>query len=257
MSLQPGVLIAGVREAGEVSDSSSLTVDELQASARRVLGGALPLGEPIWLSRVVAQGRLADRYRDRRIFLAGDAAHLFPAGGALTVGLPDAVNLGWKLAAALRGGPDLLDTYEPERRPVASRALLQTRAQAALTQVAGDHGVALRSLLGELLAYSEPLRHMVRLMDGSDTRYSTITCDHPLAGNFVPDLGVDALLSAGKPVLVNATAEDYAVDTAVVSSAEPMLVRPDGYVAWAGTDAAALRAALARWCSPVASAKEQ
>ncbi|GAA1694274.1 FAD-dependent monooxygenase [Fodinicola feengrottensis] len=265
MSLQPGVVIAGVREPGEAPrDKASLTLPELQASARRVLGGELPLGEPIWLSQVVVQGRLAQRYRDGRVFLAGDAAHLFPAGGALTVGLPDAVNLGWKLAAALIDRADLLDTYEAERRPIAKRALLQTRAQAALTQAAGDNGVALRELLGELLTYAGPLRHLVALMDGSDRRFDTIPGGHPLTGRFVPALPLKSFLRNGKPILldladrpaVRAIADGWPVEVVIRPyDARPtaaLLVRPDGYVAWAGDerDLDGLHAAVARWCLP-------
>ncbi|WP_163506155.1 FAD-dependent monooxygenase [Fodinicola acaciae] len=248
MSLQPGVLIVGIREPGTITDDSPLTMPELHATARRVIGAELPVDDPIWLSRVVTQSRLADRYRDGRVFVAGDAAHLFPAGGALTVCLADAANLGWKLAAALRGRTDLLDTYESERRPVAARALAQTKAQAALSSATGPYADALRTFVGELVAYDDPRRHVGRLLDGSDVRYPT-DVDHQLAGTFVPNLPLD--LSSGRPVLVNQPVPDQwrdRVDAAPGTyDCPPMLVRPDGYVAWAGEDSVGLQSALAYW----------
>lgn len=187
-ALQPGVHIVGVREKGTPT-AGPVTLAEFQVAVRRVLGRDLPLGEPTWLSGTVAQARLAERYRAGRVFLAGDAAHLFPAGGSsLDIGMTDAINLGWKLAAGLhdRGPEDLLDTYESERRPAAERALLQTRAQAALDRLEGEDGKALRALLTEVFTYEQPLRHLAGLLHGTDTRYGT--ADHPLVSRLVPDL---------------------------------------------------------------------
>ncbi|MET7329402.1 FAD-dependent monooxygenase [Nonomuraea sp. NPDC005650] len=249
-SLQDGVLIAGVREKGAPGDGP-VTPEDFRAAVRRVLGRDLPLGAPIWLSGTVAQARLAERYRAGRVFLAGDAAHLFPAGGsALNVGMTDAANLGWKLAAVLRGraGEGLLDTYESERRPVAERALMQTRAQAALDRLEGEDGAALRELLTEVLAFEEPLRHVAGLMHDSGVRYGS--GGHPLVGRFVPDLAlaggrrVAELMRAGRPVLLDlgggATLDDGWIDVVRARADDPpadaLLIRPDGYVAWAGTD---------------------
>ncbi|MEU1722006.1 FAD-dependent monooxygenase [Nonomuraea sp. NPDC005692] len=271
-SLRPGVLIAGVRERGTLP-GGPVTPDDFHAAVRRVIGRDLPLGEPIWLSGTVAQARLAERYRAGRVFLAGDAAHLFPAGGsALNVGLTEAANLAWKLAAVLLGRvpAGLLDTYEEERRPVAARALAQTRAQAALERAPGEDGDALRALLGELFAHEQPLRRLAALLHGSDTRYPPargLEHPHPLAGRFLPDLElstaageqrVAGLLRAGRPVLLDlrdrpdpappgdpgdgpdpALPEGGWIDVVRARCAEPpadvLLVRPDGYVAWAGT----------------------
>ncbi|MFC4533690.1 FAD-dependent monooxygenase [Sphaerisporangium dianthi] len=137
------------------------------------------------------RGRLlAERYRAGRVFLAGDAAHLFPAGGsALNVGMTDAINLGWKLSARLggRAGDGLLDTYESERLPVAERALMRTRAQVALDRVTGEEGEALRALLTEVFAYEQPVRHLAGLLDGSDLSYGT--AGHPLVGPLAPTSG--------------------------------------------------------------------
>ncbi|MFI6596072.1 FAD-dependent monooxygenase [Nonomuraea sp. NPDC050536] len=243
-SLQPGVFIVGVREKG-AQPAGPMTVEELRESLRRVLDTDVELGEPIWVSRTVAQARQATEYRRGDVFLAGDAAHLFPAGGsALNAGLMDAVNLGWKLAAAVHGtAPDgLLDTYHTERHPVGAAALRQTRAQAALGRHDGEEGEALRGLLSELFAYDGPRRHLAEVLQGSEVRYGSAA--HPLVGRLVPELGVGAeLLRAAKPFVV-----DFAGRVAGLSGidvvraempdppAEALLIRPDGYVAWAGID---------------------
>ncbi|MEW1836484.1 FAD-dependent monooxygenase [Nonomuraea angiospora] len=264
-SLQHGVLIAGVREKGAPGDGP-VTAEDFRAAVRRVLGRDLPLGEPIWLSGTVAQARLAERYRAGRVFLAGDAAHLFPAGGsALNVGMTDAANLGWKLAAVLRGRAceGLLDTYESERRPVAERALVQTRAQAALDRLEGEDGAALRELLTEVFAFEEPLRHVAGLLHDSGVRYGAAA--HPLVGRFVPDLALSGgrrvaeLMREGRPVLLDlgggATLDDDWIDVVRARADDPpadaLLIRPDGYVAWAGTDG--LAEAAQQWFGLTAS----
>lgn len=255
-SLRDGVLIAGVRERGAVADGP-VTPAEFQAAVRRVLGKDLTLGEPIWLSSTVAQARIAERYRAGRVFLAGDAAHLFPAGGsALNAGMTDAVNLAWKLAARLRGRvPEaLLDTYESERRAVGERTLMQTRAQAAIDRVEGEDGAALRDLLAEVFAFEAPARHLAGLLHDSGVRYRTHEGSaqegHPLVGRFVPDLAlagggrVADLMRAARPVLLDlgggATLDDDWIDVVKAHCdappADTLLIRPDGYVAWAGTD---------------------
>ncbi|MFI6910337.1 FAD-dependent monooxygenase [Nonomuraea sp. NPDC050394] len=264
-ALQPGVHIVGVREKSG-STAGPTTQAAFRAAVHRVLGHDLPLGEPTWLSRTVAQARLADHYRSRRVFLAGDAAHLFPAGGsALNVGLTDAVNLGWKLSARLagRGAEELLDTYESERRPVAERALMQTRAQAALDRMTDEEGAALRTLLTEVFAFEEPVRHLAGLLHGADLPYST--GDHSLVGHLVPDLHlttdggerrVAELMRRARPVLLDLGAgieqkdSDW-IDVVAARCDDPpagaILIRPDGYVAWAGDDGpASAEAMLAR-----------
>ncbi|MGW0478098.1 FAD-dependent monooxygenase [Nonomuraea sp. NPDC003214] len=176
-SLRPGVHIVAVREKGslgEKGEAGGVTVGDLRAALRRVTGRDLPLGEPIWLTATVAQARLAERYRAGRVFLAGDAAHLFPAGGsALNVGLVDAAELAAKLAAHLAGAPArVLDAYEAERRPQAERTLAHTRAQRALERLSGEEGAALRDLLGEVFAHPEPARHLAALLHGSTGPYT-------------------------------------------------------------------------------------
>ena len=137
-------------ETADYDDDEPMTVTELRDSIRRVLGVDLPLGEPTRLTRFTFHDRLAERYRDGRILLAGDAAHLFPAPGvALNAGLIDTVNLGWKLAAAIHGRAPagLLDTYHDERHLAGERTLLHTRAQVALRRGHDDAAVALREPL--------------------------------------------------------------------------------------------------------------
>jgi len=277
MSLQPGVLIVGVRERQhqEIDLTSPLELAEFQASIHRVLGKELPLGEPIWLSRTVSQARQAEQYRTGRILLAGDAAHLFPAGGsALNVGLLDTVNLGWKLAAQVQGRAPagLLDTYHSERHPVGARTLMQTRAQAALERVEDEEGEALRGLLTKIFAFDEPLKHLGEILHGSHVRYDTPGAGtHPLLGRFAPDLILETadgltrvaeLLRAAKPVLLDLAdrqdlrdaANSWANRITVVTArcgkppADALLIRPDGYIAWAGEGSpTGLRTALAHW----------
>ncbi|MDT7727799.1 MAG: hypothetical protein QOI21_4375 [Actinomycetota bacterium] len=277
MSLQPGVQIVGVRERRQqrIDLTSPLELEEFRASVRRVLGRDLPFGEPIWLSRTVSQARQAEKYRTGRILLAGDAAHLFPAGGsALNVGLLDTVNLGWKLAAQVQGRAPagLLDTYHSERHPVGARTLMQTRAQAALERAEDEEGDALRGLLTKIFAFEDPLKHLGELLHGSHVRYDTPGAGtHPLLGRFAPDLILETssgltrvaeLLRAAKPVLLdladrqdlrdaaNSWADRITVVTARCGKppADALLIRPDGYVAWAAEGSpTGLRTALAHW----------
>ncbi|HUR01064.1 MAG TPA: FAD-dependent monooxygenase [Nonomuraea sp.] len=238
-SLRPGVHIVGVREKvvdvreKGAAPTTAVTLARFEEAVRRVIGVDLPLGEPIWLSSTVSQARVADRYREGRVFLAGDAAHLFPAGGsALNVGLMDTANLAWKLAAHLHGHAPtgLLDTYDAERRPVAAHTLRHTRAQAAMERLTGEDGQAVRDLLTELFAFDQPLHRLAEMLQGSDIRYGTALVErayverayvertdaggadvggadrggtdgerHPLTGRFAPDL---ALTTADGPTRV-------------------------------------------------------
>ncbi|MBT2224809.1 FAD-dependent monooxygenase [Nonomuraea sp. NEAU-A123] len=279
-SLRPGVHIAAVREkavVGGVREKGAaagtvVTLAEFEDAVRRVIGVDLPLGEPIWLSSTVSQARLADRYREGRVFLAGDAAHLFPAGGsALNVGLMDTANLAWKLAAHLHGHAPtgLLDTYEAERRPVAAHTLRHTRAQATLERLTDEDGTALRDLLTELFALEQPLRRLGEMLQGSDIRYGT--APHPLTGRFAPDLPLTTADGPTRVAELMRSADWLLLDLRPTPSdpgglvgrrpvasdlgelvgdgrlrvvgahcaappADALLIRPDGYVAWAGTD---------------------
>ncbi|MFD2768439.1 FAD-dependent oxidoreductase [Micromonospora eburnea] len=264
MAFGPGVHIVSVTEANPAAADAgtAATLDELRAAVRRVLGADLPMSEPRWLSLVVTQARQAERYRAGRVLLAGDAAHLFPAGGsALNAGMSDAINLGWKLAAQVQGWapPGLLDSYHTERHAAAARTLAHTRAQARMMAVTPD-GAALRDLVGELVRYAEPLRHIAETVHGSDVRYPVAQADdqevHPLVGRLVPDLALDGcpaadrvsgLLRAGRPFLLDLSGDrplgavqsgwGHRVDLfsarCATPSADALLVRPDGFVVWA------------------------
>ncbi|MFB9690924.1 FAD-dependent monooxygenase [Amycolatopsis plumensis] len=254
-SLAPGVVVAGVREMAP-EPAGEPTLAEFRAAIRRVLGEDLPLGEPLWLSRTVSSARLAERYRAGRVFLAGDAAHLFPAGGSsLNVGLLDAVNLGWKLAAVVRGSApeSLLDSYHAERHPVAARTLTQTRVQALLDRQTGEDGDALRTLFGELAAFPDASRHLGELLrDADELPYVT---DLPLTVDGEPTR-VAEIMRAARTVLFDfadradlrdAAGPDVKIVTASCpdAPADALLVRPDGVVTFSGDDPASLREALA------------
>lgn len=287
-SLTPGVLmIQTIEDEGErteYGDEQPMTLDEMRESIRRVRGVDLPLGEPRRLSRYRHHARQADRYRAGRILLAGDAAHVLPATGiARSVGMLDAVNLGWKLAAAVQGWapPGLLDSYHHERQPAGARALLQTQAQVALRRGHDEAADALREVFRELLADAQPQRRLAALIAGSDVRYPlavprvTTASDadpdpdrHELAGCFAPDLAlrggegatsVAALMRAGRPVLlvladrpelreiVGAWAGRVDVHAAESDDrpADALLIRPDAHVAWAAAVDAPADAAAA------------
>ncbi|MCM6775494.1 FAD-dependent monooxygenase [Nocardia sp. CDC159] len=280
---QPGRTLVATTEYGvdPGGDQDPMTLDELGASVNHVLGIDLPIRPPSWdgprlLRRMVGQNtRTAERYRDRRVFLVGDAAHVHSAmgGPGLNLGMQDAINLGWKLAAHVRGvAPEgLLDTYETERRPLAERVMTSSMAQSALMAPGPEVG-GLRQLFDELLGIPAVLEHIARLMGGADVRYDT-GCDHPLAGRLVPDFTVETdagprriaeLLRSGRPLLlvVDGRADgetdgwadrvDRLVATASDAPAAALLIRPDGYVAWAtgDSDDDGLRDALTRWFGP-------
>ncbi len=257
-----------------------MTLDELNASIRRANGRDLPISGARWVSRFTDSSRQAAQYRAGRVLLAGDAAHIhLPAGGpGLNTGLLDAVNLGWKLAAEVRGRapPGLLDTYHTERHAEGERVLLHTRAQGALIGSGTDGRIAaLREILAQLLQYEQPLCHLLSLMYALDTRYDTGTADpHPLAGRWAPNLALTAatgatsvaeLLRPARGVLLDLTAAGMFAGTgqgwedrvSILTAQSPsppaaaLLIRPDGYVAWAASQDAphtdGLRHALTNW----------
>ncbi|MFD0474573.1 FAD-dependent monooxygenase [Nonomuraea thailandensis] len=258
-----------------------MTLAELQNSVHRVLGAHLPLAGSTRLSRFTFKARQAERYREGRILLAGDAAHLFPATGvALNAGLLDAVNLAWKLAADLHGTAPagLLDTYHDERHPAGARTLLHTRAQVALRRGHDAAAEALREVFTELLADEQPLRRMGALVAGTDIRYPMPGAGHhPLAGTFAPDLtlhtdegvtSVADLLRPARPILLDLagrpelreTARHWTrrVDLRTAKTddrpADVLLIRPDAHIAWAAsvdesgdTATPALHRALSDW----------
>jgi 2-polyprenyl-6-methoxyphenol hydroxylase-like FAD-dependent oxidoreductase len=241
------------------------TIDDVRASIGRVLGVEVPLVPPAGagphLARRLVGGntRLAERYRDRRVLLLGDAAHVHSAigGPGLNLGLQDALNLGWKLAAVVRGdAPDaLLDSYEAERRPAAVRVGLQTQAQGALVGP-GPQVTALREVFAELLRDASTVRRIAALMAGADVRYPA-RGDHPLAGYFAPDVTVRRadgarvrlaeLTRSGKALFIGdetfSVRPDAHLDVVTgtleggaLHGARGLLLRPDTWVAWAGDD---------------------
>jgi 2-polyprenyl-6-methoxyphenol hydroxylase-like FAD-dependent oxidoreductase len=282
MSFRPGVHVVTAAEADQsgVDSDAAVTLEELRGSVRRVLGADIAMSDPTWLSRTTASSRLADRYRAGRVMVAGDAAHLFPAGGsALNTGLLDAVNLGWKLAAQAGGAAPagLLESYHTERHAVGGQVLTHTRAQAVMASI-GEGPRALRELFEEVLNLPQALHHVAAMLHGDDVRYpcGTATGSHPLAGRWAPDLALDTaggptrvgeLLRQARPVLLDlagheewrAVAGRWKDRVDVVAAgcadapAEALLIRPDGHVAWAAADgpreaeAQGLREALTRW----------
>ncbi len=274
-------LYTSEEESVEYDDDEPMTLTELRDSIRRVLGVDLPLGQPTRMTRFTFHARQVERYRDGRILMAGDAAHLFPAPGvALGAGLLDSVNLGWKLAADIQGWAPagLLDTYHDERRLAAERTLLHARAQVAIRRGHDPAADALRELFQELLVDEQPLRRIGALMAGSDIRYPLPGHDHhALIGTFAPDLalstdrgatGVAELMHAARPVLLDLadradlreTARDWQhrvdIHTAETDHrpGDALLIRPDAHIAWAATideptdtAAPALREALTGW----------
>lgn len=271
-------------DPGPDHNAEPMTLAELRASVERVLGADVPLrleslDRPPDLRRICGvNSRLASRYRSGRVMLVGDAAHVqSPLGGpGMNLSLQDAVNLGWKLAAVLDGrvGPELLDTYEAERRPAAERVIMHTRAQLALLRP-GPEVAALRELFAELLAQPGSVGHIGDLLSGADIRYPARPDEHPLVGRWVPDFAVAhasatrrvaELAREGRPLLIDLTEEAglaaaaaAVADRVTVAAGRPvgdvpataLLVRPDGYVAWASStptpDTDGLGRALTRW----------
>ncbi|HEX4223585.1 MAG TPA: FAD-dependent oxidoreductase [Pseudonocardiaceae bacterium] len=238
------------------TDDGPMTLAELCDSIRRVFGEDLPLDQPIRLSRYRFQARQAEKYRDGRIMLAGDAAHQFPSTGiGLNSGMTDAVNLAWKLAATVHGWAPagLLDSYHDERHFAGERALLHTQAQVALRRGNDPAAQALRQLFTELLTDEQPVRRIAGLIAATDLRYPLPNPDqHPLTGTFAADLKHLSL----RPLLFDPAdrfrdiTEGWSHRIDIQPGPTAMLVRPDGYIAWAATADQAdptLREALTYW----------
>jgi 2-polyprenyl-6-methoxyphenol hydroxylase-like FAD-dependent oxidoreductase len=257
----------------EPNRSSALSAEEMRASVRRVAGVDVQLQDFTGGLRFTDQARQADAYRRGRTLLAGDAAHVHsPNGGqGLNLGLMDAMNLGWKLAAVVHGrAPEsLLDTYYDERHPVGAAVLHNTRAQSALL-APGPHVDALRDIMSDLMDLPEVNRQLSRLLSGVTHRYAMPYADrHPLVGVHCPPLTVDGRTPLaqyardGRPVLAHPAADEIrawlpAGVTAVRARSmgddrlAAVLLRPDGVIAWAvapdgDPDLAGLREALAAW----------
>ncbi|HKD32112.1 MAG TPA: FAD-dependent monooxygenase [Gaiellaceae bacterium] len=281
----------GRREEGEpirvvltdrtVDHTGDPGMDELREALVAAYGTDYGLRSASWISRFTDMARQATSYRQGRVLLAGDAAHVHPpqGGQGLNIGVQDAVNLGWKLAQVVNGtSPEsLLDTYHAERHPVGARVLHNTMAQVALSSP-GERHQALRDDVAELLGMDEPRRRVAGMLSGLDIHYD-LGDGHPLLGRRMPDLDlvtadgavrVFALLHDARAVLLNlgerwpwdvspwsdrVLALDAEYDGAwelpvlgQVAAPAAVLIRPDGYVAWVGdgTDTG-LREALTAW----------
>ena len=262
------------------------TLRDLSEALIAVYGTDYGVHGPAWISRFTDMTRQAASYRDRRVLLAGDAAHVHsPVGGqGLNTGVQDAVNLGWKLAQVVGGGTSpesLLDTYHAERHPVAARVLSNTMAQTALNRPADARLEALRDTVSELLSMDEPRKRFAAMMSGLDIHYD-LGEGHPLLGRRMPDLDlvtadgplrVFTLLHDARPVLLN-LGEPGGFDITpwadrvqlidakyvgtwelpalgAVTAPTAVLIRPDGYVAWVGDiTQPGLADALITWCGP-------
>jgi 2-polyprenyl-6-methoxyphenol hydroxylase-like FAD-dependent oxidoreductase len=191
----------------ERQDEGSLTLDELREYVIELAGVDFGLNSASWLTRFSSATKVAERYRNDRVLLAGDAAHVhFPAGGSgLNVGIQDAMNLGWKLAAHLQGraDPGLLDTYDAERRPVGEELARHTLAQGALIQAMSPEGLELRGLMNRLLAeHPSVTAALVQELTGLDVAYPSLG-SHPLVGARVPaPTATLSLLASGRPLLL-------------------------------------------------------
>ena len=257
------------------------TLRDLSEALIAVYGTDYGIHSPTSISRFTDMTRQAASYRDRRVLLAGDAAHVhFPVGGqGLNIGVQDAVNLGWKLAQVVkqRSPESLLDTYQAERHPVAAGVLSNTMAQTALLR-SDDRTEALRGIMSELLRMDEPRKRVAGMMSGLDIHYD-LGAGHPLLGRRMPDLDlvtasgpvrIFTLLHAARPVLLNLgqlggldmtpwsdrvqliDAEYVGVwelpVLGVVTAPAAVLIRPDGYVAWVGDQTQmGLAEALTTW----------
>ncbi|GAB3160799.1 FAD-dependent monooxygenase [Amycolatopsis stemonae] len=268
---RPGYVRIIVREDDSPADKyEPVTLERLQAQVDAVLGRHVELREPRWLTRFGDAARLASRYREGRVLLAGDAAHIHPPAGAIgvNVALDDAFNLGWKLAATVHGtAPEgLLDTYHAERHAAGARILANTRAQVALEECASEPWA---DLMRRVAAHPAGNRALAEIITGLDASYDS--GEHPWLGRLAPDvpLLVDgrethlaALLHRGHPVLLDLTGsfgawpglDVVAAESPSTSDIEAVLLRPDGHVAWVGTPGAGadgLAEAVHRWIGDV------
>ncbi|MEN2736944.1 FAD-dependent monooxygenase [Microbacterium sp. X-17] len=262
-------LFRAVVPAASVAEDRTVppTLDEFRTQLHAYAGTDFGAHAPRALSRFTDATRLADRYRDGRVLLAGDAAHVHPplGGQGLNLGIQDAVNLGWKLAAEVAGrAPDgLLDSYESERRPVAEQVLTLTRAQSVL--IDPEPGPqAVRRLLTELMGVDGVALYLAEQVSGLGIRYDL--GDGPaLLGRRLRDLPLPdgrlyERLRDGRGLLLDRTGQltpagwgdrvGLVADEDLPIHAPALLLRPDGYVAWIGDGQDDLVEALRRWFGP-------
>jgi len=260
-----GVFRVVVPAAGVAEDRTTMpTLEEFKQQLNAVAGTDFGVHSPRWLSRFGDATRLADRYRAGRVLLAGDAAHIHPpvGGQGLNLGIQDAFNLGWKLAADLAGwAPDgLLDSYETERRPVAAAVLDNSRAQMELMST--EPGAqAVRRLVAELMDFDEVNRYLTEKITATGIRYD-FGEGHELLGRRMRDVVLKggrlyAHMHTGRGLLLDQTGRlsvtgwtdrvDHVVDVSEELEVPAVLLRPDGHVAWAGEDQGELAGRLRTW----------
>src|ERR1700722_19075767 len=250
-----------------IGPATEPTLRDLSEALIAVCGTDYGIHSPTWISRFTDMTRQAASYRDRRVLLAGDAAHVHPPDGGqgLQTGVQDAVNLGWKLAQVVKGiSPEsLLDTYHAERHPIGARVLRNAMASIVLRRE-DERTKALRDTIAELLGMDEPRRRFAAMISGLDIHYD-LGEGHPLLGRRMPDLDlvtangplrVFSLLHDARPVLLNLGQPGAfeiipwadrvrLIDAAyggplelpalgTVTAPTAVLIRPDGYVAWVG-----------------------
>jgi 2-polyprenyl-6-methoxyphenol hydroxylase-like FAD-dependent oxidoreductase len=266
-TMEDGHTVRVIVTEQQLGPGSEPTLRDLSDALITVYGTDFGIHNPTWISRFTDMTRQAADYRAGRVLLAGDAAHVhYPAGGqGLSLGVQDAVNLGWKLAQVVNGSSpeSLLDTYRAERHPVAARALEHTMAQAAL-QRRDERMKALVALVSELALMDGPRRRIAGIISGLDIHYD-LGEGHPLLGRRMPDLDlvtadgplrVFELLHDARPVLLN-LGQPGGLDITpwadrvqlidaeyggpwelpvlgMVSAPSAALLRPDGYLAWVG-----------------------
>ncbi len=241
-------------------------IEDFRQALRAVAGTDFGVHSPRWLSRFGDATRLVERYRVGRVLLAGDAAHIHPPAGGqgLNLGVQDAVNLGWKLAASIRGwAPEtLLDTYHAERHPVAQDVLDNTRAQVEL-QSAAPGPRAVRALLAELMDFPEVNRYLIEKITALGIRYDFgAGAGQDLVGRRLRDVELKQgrlydRLRQGRGLVLDRTERlsaggwadrvDVIADPTAALDAPALLLRPDGYVAWIGEHQRDLNDHLARW----------
>ena len=260
----PGRIYLTEFDGPPVDRRAPITIEEVEASLRRVSGADVRILEMKSVTRFTDNARQATAYRKGHVVLAGDAAHVHsPFGGqGLNLGLLDAVNLGWKLAAVVKKTkPDtFVDTYTAERHPVGAKVLANTRAQIALMRP-DPFTTELRSIVSDLMGTDQGNQYFGEMMSGITTRYE-LGSDHPLVGTLTADRALEGATlfaaMAATPAVVVATGEriekkarKWLQNAAVLRAAEgpSTFVRPDGCIAWASDDGGdeGLEAALDRW----------
>jgi rifampicin monooxygenase len=259
-----GLFRVVVPAGGVTDDRTPPTIEDFRRQLRAYAGTDFGVHSPRWTSRFGDATRQAERYRTGRVLLAGDAAHVHPplGGQGLNLGIQDAFNLGWKLAAEVRGWapPSLLDSYHTERHPVAAAVLDNTRAQGALMST--DPGAqAARRVMSELMDFDEVNRFLLEKILAIGIRYD-FGEGHELLGKRLRDVRLESgrlyeLMRGGRGLVLDRTGKlsvagwadrvDHVVATSEDLDVPGVLLRPDGHVAWAGDDPDGLLAALPRW----------